>query len=243
MTSDLHDLCAPYALDAVDPHERGLFEEHLAECAACQEELRGYAATAAHLADATVAAPPAHLRESVLASVGQIRQEPPIVTELSGYRRRRWTSRLVVAAAVLAAIAGVGGYLVERDRVAELRAEQVAAEEHQARLTEIMTAPDARRDFHRLDDGSAVTMISSVDHNAAVIVAGQVPDHEDADLQLWRIRDDHAEPAGIVVAGSSMNLVDDVTPDDQIAITVEPLGGSEQPTSDPIAVMSIGAVD
>lgn len=236
---DLHDLCAPYALDALDAHERGLFEEHLADCDTCRDELRGFTATAAHLAEAAVVAPPASLRRNVLAAVSHLRQEPPVVTTMTNYRRRRWISRTVLAAAVLTAIVGVGGYVVERDRVADLQSEQTAAQAREIQMTEIMTAADARRSYQTLDDGSAVTMIGSAEHNAAVVIAGRVPESEDTDLQLWRIRNDRPESAGLVSAGSSMSLIGDVGAQDLIALTVEPAGGSDQPTSEPIAVMSL----
>jgi len=32
MDADIHELAAPYALDALDVHERREFEEHLASC-------------------------------------------------------------------------------------------------------------------------------------------------------------------------------------------------------------------
>ena len=38
---DLHELTAGYALDALDPVDHARFEEHLATCDRCREELRG----------------------------------------------------------------------------------------------------------------------------------------------------------------------------------------------------------
>ena len=37
---DLHDLAAPYALDALDDDDRRAFEAHLRECEQCRTELR-----------------------------------------------------------------------------------------------------------------------------------------------------------------------------------------------------------
>ena len=39
---DLHDLTAGYALDALDPDERARYEEHLASCERCRDELQGF---------------------------------------------------------------------------------------------------------------------------------------------------------------------------------------------------------
>ena len=42
----VHDLVAAYALDALDDSERREFEEHLATCEQCSEELEGLRAAA-----------------------------------------------------------------------------------------------------------------------------------------------------------------------------------------------------
>ncbi|MFY9999572.1 MAG: zf-HC2 domain-containing protein, partial [Trebonia sp.] len=46
---DLHVLAGAYALDALDDAERDRFERHLRGCQACQNVVRGFAATAAAL--------------------------------------------------------------------------------------------------------------------------------------------------------------------------------------------------
>ena len=50
MPVDVHSLVAPYALDSLgDEEERG-FEQHLATCERCREELAGLREAAASLA-------------------------------------------------------------------------------------------------------------------------------------------------------------------------------------------------
>ena len=39
---ELHELTAGYALDALDPSDRGRYEEHLATCEPCRAELQGF---------------------------------------------------------------------------------------------------------------------------------------------------------------------------------------------------------
>ncbi len=49
-TEPIHDLTAAYALDALDAAERQVFEEHLAGCRRCQEEVAELSLAAGSLA-------------------------------------------------------------------------------------------------------------------------------------------------------------------------------------------------
>jgi len=101
MPDDPHSLVAPYALDALDEREEKEFEEHLALCERCREELAGLREAAAVLAvGAPPAAPPPELRQRIL---DQARSERPNVVPLR--RPRRWTPVLAATTAVAAAAA------------------------------------------------------------------------------------------------------------------------------------------
>ena len=64
---DIHELTAGYALDALDPDDRERYEEHLATCESCREELQGFWQVSSALAHAAGGpAPPASLRERIL---------------------------------------------------------------------------------------------------------------------------------------------------------------------------------
>ena len=47
---DVHDLTAAYALDALDPEEERSYEQHLAGCERCREELASFSEVAGSLA-------------------------------------------------------------------------------------------------------------------------------------------------------------------------------------------------
>src|SRR2546427_1438082 len=101
---DIHELTAPYALDALDREERDSFEAHLAQCERCREELARLGATAAMLAWAGVpAAPPAELRGRILDAAAAERQN---VVPL--HARRPWLFRATAAAAAVAACTAIG---------------------------------------------------------------------------------------------------------------------------------------
>ncbi len=82
---NMHVLTGSYALDALSDQERTEFERHLQHCPSCQAEVRGLRETAARLAIARSARPPAQLEQRVLAATYRTRQLPP----LAGQRLRR----------------------------------------------------------------------------------------------------------------------------------------------------------
>jgi anti-sigma-K factor RskA len=98
---DTHDLTAAYALHALDAEEREAYEEHLAQCARCRDELAQLQESASALAWAVDApAPPAALRSRILSEATAGREN---VVPLPARARRVWQ-----AAAAVAACAAVG---------------------------------------------------------------------------------------------------------------------------------------
>lgn len=105
MTDDLHTLSAPYALDALAPDERALFETHLATCERCRADLAGLADAAGALAFAVEGpAPPPELRGRILDAARA--EGAPNVVPLRP--RRQLFASLATAVAVAATAAAVG---------------------------------------------------------------------------------------------------------------------------------------
>lgn len=233
MTTDLHSLLAPYVLDALDPDERNQFEAHLAQCPDCRAELGGFQATATRLAEAESQAPPAALRQRLLGSIGSVPQERPVVTALSrhGGLRRRLPQAVAAAALVLAA-AGAGGYLVERDRADEQRQQNVA-------ITTVLGAADATTTSQSLPGGGTIRLVTSTSRDAAVVVADGLPALDDDKVyQVWLIKRSVPESQGTFARSGAM-VMKDLAAADQVAVTVEPDGGSEKPTTAPIVDVAV----
>jgi len=77
--SGLHDDAAAYALDALDAAELERFEEHLATCEACRQEVAALQDVVSGLAMAEPAPlPPPSLRASVLGAVAGVEQLPAL---------------------------------------------------------------------------------------------------------------------------------------------------------------------
>jgi len=106
-TETLHELTAAYALDALDPAERQAYEEHLAGCERCREELAELSVAAGSLAYAVEGVtPPPQLRGRILEAA---RAERPNVVPL----RPRWAYPVAAVAAVAACAAiGLGAWNV-----------------------------------------------------------------------------------------------------------------------------------
>jgi len=230
MTVDLHHLLAPYTLDALEADERSRFEAHLASCEQCRSELGGFQATAARLGEAESVTPPAGLRERVISLASTTSQEHPVVTALSSRSRARQAlPRLILAAAVAAAVVGIGGFVLERQRAEDLRVER-------AEMTAVLTADDATMKVRGAEGGGTVRVIASAERDAAVVVGAALPDlDEDHTYQVWHMEDGEPTSVGMLGDGPGMLYVAGIEGAEAYAVSVEPAGGSAKPTTEPIA--------
>ncbi|MET0931109.1 MAG: anti-sigma factor [Aeromicrobium sp.] len=233
MTVDLHSLMAPYALDALDPEERARFEAHLDQCVDCQLELGGFMATAVRLGDAASHTPPPALRDRLLTEISVTPQKRPLVTSLAERRGlRRALPRLAMAAAFLVGAVGVGGYVVERDNAHDEHTQNVA-------ISSVLSADDVTTAAHDFEEGGSVKLFSSATADSAVIIAKDLPSAGDGKVyQVWMIDSSGPTSQGTFETGGQM-IMKGVDGADRVAVTVEPAGGSEQPTTPPIATIAV----
>lgn len=230
MTVDLHSLIGPYALGALDEDERDAFESHLDACPTCAEELGGFVATTVRLGEAVAEEPPAALRASILAAAAQTPQERPTVVAMRPRSLRKRLPGLIAAAAVLVAAAGVAGYVLEHRQVQEYQAES-------SNVEQVMTASDAVTTESQLGAAS-MRLTHSRSQDALVLAVSGLPALDNETYQLWTVRDGVTTSAGLV-DDSDLLYVDQVDGVEQLALTVEPAGGSERPTSLPVATMQL----
>ena len=166
--SDVHALAGAYALDALSELERAAFARHVEGCESCALEVAELRETASRLTDGTAAAPPARLREAVLAEVGRTpqardrrRTDGARGAGAAGVRWRRWTAA-AVAAGIVAVGAAVATYAVDQQRVRAARAQT-------QQMTDLLGAPDAA--VHRTNlAGGRVTVVVSPSRNKGIAV-------------------------------------------------------------------------
>ena len=112
----------------------------------------------------------------------------------------------------------------------------------QREMAAIAEAPDAQSQTLEVEGGGEVTLVSSAaQERSGVIVEGLPELGADQTYELWYIDDAGADSAGTFdVAGSETWRVLDGSfmPGVAVGITVEPAGGSPQPTTEPIVVIA-----
>jgi anti-sigma-K factor RskA len=228
MNADVHALAGAYALDALPPDEAAEFQEHLTQCTSCQEEVAELQITATHLGAAVAEEPPPRVREAVLQAVRQTRQVPPVtpIRHAEPPRRRRPNWLIAAAAAVVVGL-GAAGLTAVLDEPA---ADPIAT---------VIDAPDADVAVAQVRGGGHLTVVSSERLGQAVVLSENLPPTEtDQVYQLWLVDPDgDARSADVLIdAPGAADLVKEIEPGDQVAITREPAGGSEQPTMAPLAI-------
>ena len=223
---DIHELTAPYALDALDAHEVQAFEDHLRECERCREEVAVLRATAASLAhDAPAVAPPPELRSRILATA---RAERGNVVPL----RPRWAAPVAAVAAVAACAAvGFGIWAATLDHTLGNREAALRA---QARALAVAASPGARR--IALTGGHGALVVTP--NGRAALLLSDLPEAGAGKVfEAWVVSSGAATPAGVFSAkdrNAAIALERDVPPGATVAVTVERAGGVQQPTSAPI---------
>ncbi len=241
MTTDLHALTGAYALDALPEDEAALFEEHLHHCAACRNEVAEFHATSAELGDAIAMTPPASMKASVLAQIAVTRQESPKVVALPQTRVTQLRRFAMPVAAGLAAIA-VGLGVV----VGQLNGRVDDLEGRSATVMAIMAQPDVAMIAAPGPDGStAHAMLSPGSGEGMIVFSDLQAAPGDQVWQLWAIGEGGIHSMDIFEAeadGTAARMVrGDMTGVTAIGLTMEPAGGSAQPTQDPVMVLSLSA--
>lgn len=216
---------------------------------------------AARLGD-VVEEPPARLRADVLAAIGQTRQvgpaDPPGPgpgADRSGpseWRRgrrpspstrsdQRWRrATLATAAAAVVAIAGTWAVMDERVRHAQSQVNALRADRE--RIYAVMNAKDVTMLGANLPDGGRLAAaVSPTRREGVAMFAGLSPLPPDRTYEMWLIAGDKKTKALLLPSGVlGGTALFDYNPDsDAFAITEEPVQGSNSPTMDPLAVITL----
>lgn len=155
-------------------------------------------------------------------------------------RRRAWLPWAAAAAAVALVIAGFGiNSWQTQQRQYALQERLEHTQKQLDETTRLMTAPDLKTSTAELPDGGSVTVVSSEAEQVIRVSASNVDVPSGSDLQMWVIDADGPESAGLM-SGAGAQIDDRTfTAGSQFGITVEPSGGSPQPTSDPIVAVEL----
>lgn len=246
-----HEMVGAYALHALDEDEARAFEQHLATCAECREELASFDVVLDELAEPGAEEPPAavdaatlndtlspqrraRLDDAVAAAVASTDQVPvpegatrasaaeePPTTLHAPARRRGAGTRMLAAAAAVVAVLAVGVGFILGGGGEE---DTLAGDIERIRAAgDVVASP--------LGLGEATAYVSA---SEGVAVVGDTPELDgDRTYQLWVVPADGSAPVpGPVMAGGDSEAVWDAELDGAaaIAVSIEPTGGSTTPT-------------
>ncbi len=221
------DLLAAYALRALSEEERRELEDYLE----AHPELRAEAEELTSLANLMALAPTEHepspgLRKNIMRVVESEAspRENARPSTLERMREFLTLRRLGLAVTALLAIALLSWNVLLQSEVQDLRGQLEDSQTYAMQGAGEASAAEA--EVVELEDGRAV------------LVAENIPSvPEDQTFQIWVIEDGTPRSGGTFRPedGTAAAALDaPLAGAEAVAVTVEPAGGSEQPTSDPV---------
>jgi anti-sigma-K factor RskA len=240
------DLKDAYVLDALPEEERRSFEEFLATHPERRAEIDELGAVAGLLAFSPEEQEPTpELRERIMAVVEaeaapRRERRGSVFAGLAGYIGARG---LALGAAALLLVGLLSWNLLLQGQVKDLQGQvqnsQGQVEDLQAQVQDAQAQQTQTVQLSGTwANQGADAEVASISENKIVLVADDLPSvPEGQTCQIWVIKGDVPEPSGLFQPGGTETAAPITTPikkGDTIAVTVEPAGGSEQPTTDPV---------
>ena len=224
--------------DEVERVEREIATEPVAERQRYRQEITRTREALASLSAEYATPPPPRIRQLVLADLPSDETVPSNVVDITS-RRRRVTIAVGAVAAALALI--VGGVLVGRVTAPDASG-PVAQDDVNNQISQVLAAPDMQLQQADIGEDTSVTVVASREEDKAVVMADGLPAVPAGQTyQMWLMGDDH-DPVSVGLMqgspGRQAVAVDNVSGSDTFGVTVEPAGGSPQPTGDPVVVVA-----
>jgi anti-sigma factor RsiW len=237
------DDLAAYLLDALTADETRAIERHIEGCPRCQERARWLQGSVEMLPTAVEQLePPPALKERLMSTVraeaaagaGGRQAAPPAAAPDRDRRRdadRGWLGRLfalprpalALGAIVLAVGAGVLGYALGSDD-----------DVNRPTTIQAQVAPPGASVARERDGDRGILHVSGL------------PQRTNRIYEVWLARGDRVRPAGLFQvdrrgqgAAAIPSGLDDA---DRVMVTLEPPGGSPQPTSDPLVITDVSSI-
>jgi anti-sigma-K factor RskA len=252
--NETHLLSGAYALDALTPAEVVAMEAAMA----ASEELRG---EVAELTDTAVllglavepVAPPAGMRDRLLATIAATPQLAPLAEKASApsdeletastgrvvQGPKHWFQRptALIGAVAAAMVIFIGGSVA-----GQVLDQSSATVREASSFSTLFSASDLHHTATKTATGGvAIVMWSPSLHKSAVVLKDVATVPADKVLQLWYIDGTKITSAGLFTPSGDQKfemLTRVPKSGEKVGVTVEPAGGSKQPTTAPIAVLS-----
>ncbi len=236
------DLRDAYVLGALPDDERATVEAYLALHPERQAEIDELAGVTALLALAPPEyEPSADLRRRVMEAVEAESARPRAarrrpasswIDRFAGLRNVALGAAAVLVVGLLSWNVLLQGDLRElRGQVEEARSANEAQETREIALGGTWAEQGASAEVTALKDDRAILVVEDMP---------SMPEGRTG--QVWVIRDEKPQPSGLLEPSGNMAATAITTPlrgADAIAVTIEPAGGSDKPTSDPVLVQEL----
>lgn len=228
------DLLPAYVIGSLDSDEARQVESHLLSCWICRNESSAFQAVADALSFvAPVAAPSPDLKDRLMQRVHSVNTVRPRERVLSQPPARPWLERLLPVwglASLFLIIGLAASSLVLWQRVNHLEFATAPGGMRAVPLSATDSAPSA----------TGFVLISVDGEDGALVVDGLAPLGESQQYQLWLIRDGQRISGAIFstdeksYGGTRIRAPRSLLEYSAVDITIEPAGGSPQPTGDQV---------
>jgi anti-sigma-K factor RskA len=233
MADETHvlDLLPAYALGSLDSDEASRVEEHLSSCLICRNESTTFQTAADQLSFAAPdAVPSPDLKDRLMQRVREANPQPRPVVQGPA---RSWFQRLLPAwslASLVLVLVLTGSNLFLWQRLNQL---EVVTSPSRMRAVPISASDPASQ-------ANGYVLISADGDSGALIVDGLPPLGESQQYQLWLIRDGQRTSGAVFstdersYGGTRIRAPGSLLKYSAAEITIEPTGGSSQPTGDDV---------
>ena len=229
MPDELHvlDLLPAYVLGSLEADETRRVEAHLSSCLICRNESHAFQSTADQLSlVAPFAVPSPDLKNRLMQRVQATRPQPRPAAQTPA---RSWLERLLpvwsfASLFLIFALAGFNLFLWQR-----FSQREVATSPGGMRAVPLMAAETNSR-------ATGYVLISADGDSGALVVDGLPPLAKSQQYQLWLIRDGQRTSGAVFstdernYGGTRIRAPRSLLDYSSVGITIEPAGGSPQPT-------------
>jgi len=245
------DLKDAYVLGALPEEEKLRFEEYLAAHPERQAEIDELGAVAGLLAFSPEEQEPSPELRSRVMEVVEAEAEPRRVSDRSTLARIGDflnVRSLALGAAALLVVGLLAWNVALQTQVEDLQGQ---VQDAQGQVQDLQAqVDDARAQQSQTIElvGSwaeqgATAEVAAMQENEVILVARNMPSvPDDRTCQIWVIEGDVPKPSGLFQPdgnGTATPITHSIKKADVIAVTVEPAGGSEKPTSDPVLLAEL----
>jgi len=203
-------------------------------------------APSADIEAAILAIPKQHAQVAPAESVSQpepVSETGPFAETQPAPRKRPMTTLFALAASTLLVLSAVlaGALVNQQQDSAEIEDSLTAAEAERERAQRLLSASDLSFTEAEASVGGSLSLAYSVSERMMQLTPHDMPElPEDQTMQLWLIDDSGAQSAGLMTGAQTELLTDVAVAEDMtFGITVEPAGGSDEPTSEPVLLADL----